>query len=81
MRVAIRRIAPPIPLMKVPVFVMSSAAVLAVWLGVTFVREVPQDSYPMLGKGSQTVSTAEADKAAALISLDDAPETPVASVE
>ena len=42
--------------MRVQFFVSGSAALLALWLGVTFFRKVPQDNYPVLGKGSMPVS-------------------------
>ena len=35
--------------MKLPVFVSSSAVLLLLWLGVTYVREVPYKNYPKLG--------------------------------
>lgn len=49
--------------MKVRVFVTGSAAFFAAWLAVTFVREVPQENYPRLGKGSLPLS-AQADREA-----------------
>jgi hypothetical protein len=42
--------------MKVRIFVSASAAVFAAWLGLTFVREVPRENYPELGRGSHPVS-------------------------
>lgn len=35
--------------MKVRIFVFGSAALFAAWLGLTFVRDVPRDNYPVLG--------------------------------
>jgi len=69
--------------MKVPVFVTSSAAVLAAWLGVTYFREVPAEKYPKLGKGSMPLSArAEPEgESKPLISLEEEPEEPVAAVE
>ena len=32
--------------MKVPAFILFSSAMLTVWLGATFVREVPVETYP-----------------------------------
>jgi hypothetical protein len=42
--------------MKVRIFVTGSAALFAAWLGLTFVREVPRENYPELGRGSLPVS-------------------------
>ena len=42
--------------MKVRIFVSGSAAVFAGWLGLTFVRDVPRESYPELGRGPVTAS-------------------------
>ncbi|BCX47198.1 hypothetical protein HAHE_11060 [Haloferula helveola] len=69
--------------MKVRLFVTGSAALLATWLGVTYVREVPQENYPQLGKGSLPLSaeaTPEAEELEPLISLEGevAPEVAVA---
>lgn len=36
--------------MKVPLFVTSSAAILAAWLGVTFFRQVPMEGYVEPGR-------------------------------
>lgn len=52
---------PPAPrrlffLMKVRFFVTGTAALLAVWLGATFLSEVPVDRYPQFGRGSVPVS-------------------------
>lgn len=44
--------------MKVPLFVASCAALFAGWLALTYVREVPRDNYPQLGRGSQPISAA-----------------------
>lgn len=68
--------------MKVRLFVTGSAAVLAVWLGATFAREVPEERYPQLGRGSLPVSAAAdsepAGEAQPLISLEKAEALPVA---
>ncbi len=37
--------------MKVRFFVSSTAALLLAWLGVTYVRQVPWQAYPVLGRG------------------------------
>lgn len=50
--------------MKVSLFVTGSATLLAVWLGVTFVQEIPAKSYQQLGKGSIPIS-AKVEKPAA----------------
>ncbi|GAA5483846.1 hypothetical protein [Haloferula sargassicola] len=42
--------------MNVKTFVTGSAALLAAWLGATFVRQVPGESYPQLGRGSKPLS-------------------------
>ena len=42
--------------MKIRVFVSLSASVLLLWLGVTYVREVPHRHYPKLGKDSLPIS-------------------------
>ena len=47
---------PPPDEMKVRFFVTGSAAFFAAWLAVTYVREVPHEDYPRLGKGSLPVS-------------------------
>jgi hypothetical protein len=36
--------------MKVRIFVSGSAALFAAWLGLTFVRDVPRENYPELGR-------------------------------
>lgn len=36
----------PRPKMKVPTFVIGSSLLLTFWLGATFVRDVPVDTYP-----------------------------------
>ena len=59
--------------MKIRLFVTCSAAFLAVWLGVTFFREVPRESYPQLGKGSLPIS-AKAEKQEPVISSDEEEE-------
>ncbi len=43
-------------LMKLRFFVTGTSAALAVWLGVTFVRDVPRETYPHLGKGSLPIT-------------------------
>jgi hypothetical protein len=53
--------------MKIRLFVTGSAAFFAAWVAVTYVREVPHEGYPRLGKGSMPLS-AEAEP--------EAPETP-----
>ena len=64
--------------MKIRVFVTSSASVLLLWLGVTYVREVPYQHYPRLGKDSQPISaeakTAEASES--LLSLEQDEQSP-----
>ena len=40
----------PHRLMKIRVFVSTSAGVLLLWLGVTYVREVPYQNYPRWGR-------------------------------
>lgn len=59
--------------MKIRVFVSTSAGVLLLWLGVTYVREVPYQNYPRLGKGSlpMTTEVVPAKESGALISLED----------
>ena len=42
--------------MKIRLFVTSSAVLLAAWLGVTFWRVVPYESYRQLGRGSLPIS-------------------------
>jgi hypothetical protein len=49
--------------MKVRLFVSSMAALLAVWLGVTFVRDVPWQAYPVLGKGGIPMAARKKDQA------------------
>jgi len=66
--------------MKVPLFVMCSASFLAVWLGVTFFREVPREGYPQLGKGSLPIS-AKTEKKEPLISSKTKDEEVVATAE
>ncbi len=39
--------------MNVKVFVTGSASILAAWLAVTFVRDVPGENYPQLGRESK----------------------------
>ena len=46
--------------MNVKLFVTGSAALLSAWLGVTYVTEVPRESYKRLGKGSQPLSAGNA---------------------
>jgi hypothetical protein len=69
--------------MKVSLFVTSSAALLAMWLGVTFFREVPAEKYPKLGKGSLPLSARAKPEGESkpLISLEQEPEEPVVVVE
>lgn len=43
-------------LMKVRLFITGTAALLALWLGATFVSEVPVDRYPQFGRGSVPLS-------------------------
>ncbi|MCW1922292.1 hypothetical protein OKA05_06985 [Luteolibacter arcticus] len=68
--------------MKVRVFVMGSASLLAVWLAATFLSDVPVERYPQYGKGSVPVSAkaakAQSDKPIATAKTD---ETPVAIFE
>ena len=68
--------------MKVPLFVTGSAAVLAVWLGATFAREVPEERYPQLGRGSLPITAAAGEspvgEAQPLLSLEKAEALPVA---
>lgn len=68
--------------MKIRVFVTGSAAFFAAWLALTYVREVPHENYPRLGKGSLPVS-AEAAPAAAtgLPDAGDALPTEIALVD
>ena len=42
--------------MKVRLFVSGSAVALAAWLGVTYVRAVPVQHYPQLGRDSLPIS-------------------------
>jgi hypothetical protein len=42
--------------MSVSHFVSGSGVLLLGWLGVTFVREVPERPYPNLGRGSVPIS-------------------------
>ncbi|MBB5351433.1 hypothetical protein HNR46_001669 [Haloferula luteola] len=42
--------------MNVKVFVSGSAALLTAWLGVTYFREVPGESYPTLGRSAKPLS-------------------------
>ena len=42
--------------MKVRLFVSGSAVALAAWLGVTYVRTVPVQHYPQLGRDSLPIS-------------------------
>ena len=59
---------------------MCSALFLAVWLGVTFFREVPRDAYPQLGKGSLPIS-AKMEKKEPLISSEEPAEEVAATAE
>ena len=47
---------PPPDEMKIRFFVTGSAAFFAAWLAVTYVRDVPHEDYPRLGKGSMPLS-------------------------
>lgn len=68
--------------MKVRLFVTMTATVLATWLGVTFFREVPQENYPQLGRGSLPVSAkTEPKEQESLLSLEDESDEPMAAVE
>jgi hypothetical protein len=42
--------------MKIRLFVSGCAAFFATWLTVTYLREVPHENYPRLGRGSLPVS-------------------------
>jgi hypothetical protein len=71
-------------LMKVRFFVAGTAALLGVWLGATFVSEVPVDRYPQFGRGSVPLSAKAAkplprDKPATALVAED--EAPVAAFE
>ncbi len=66
--------------MKVRLFVTSSAAVLAAWLGVTFFHEVSSEAYPHLGKGSLPIS-AKTVKKDPMIALEEESEDPIAVAE
>jgi hypothetical protein len=68
--------------MKAPVFVCASAGLFASWLAVTYVRAVPSEQYPALGRGSQPLSAQrEAKPAKPLISLQEKRTAPVAGVK
>jgi len=45
-------------------FVCAASLLLAVWLGLTFVNDVPPNRYPTLGKGSVVMDTAKKSVAA-----------------
>jgi hypothetical protein len=45
--------------MKLPLFVTTSAAVLAVWLGATYMQAVPVKTYPQLGRGSVPIAAVQ----------------------
>ncbi len=62
--------------MKIRFFVTGSAAFFAAWLAVTYVREVPHEEYPRLGKGSLPLS-AQAEPEVREPLDDAAPEMPV----
>ncbi|MGB1128475.1 MAG: hypothetical protein ACPG4K_00395 [Haloferula sp.] len=42
--------------MKLRIFVSGSAALFAAWLGLTFVRDVPRENYPELGRAPVTAA-------------------------
>lgn len=51
--------------MKVRAFVMGSAAILAVWLTITFLSDVPLERYPQYGRGSVPVTSSSKETKAA----------------
>jgi hypothetical protein len=68
--------------MKASVFVCASAGLFASWLAVTYVRAVPSEHYPALGRGSQPLSAQrEAKPAKPLVSLQEKQAEPVAVVK
>ena len=64
--------------MNVKFFVTGAASLLMAWLAVTYIREVPRDTYQRLGKGSQPLSAATEQKGA---EPNVAPEIAAAEVE
>ncbi|MCU0795327.1 MAG: hypothetical protein MUF31_05250 [Akkermansiaceae bacterium] len=64
--------------MNVKFFVTGAASVLMAWLAVTYVREVPRDTYQRLGKGSQPLSAAKEKPG---VQAEVAPEIAAAEVE
>lgn len=71
--------------MKIALIVTSCAAVFAGWLALTYVREVPRENYPQLGRGSQPITAvaepSERDAADSLIVLEDEPSDPAIRME
>lgn len=67
--------------MNVKLFVTGSSAVLAVWLGVTYVREVPGENYPQLGRGSVPLTAQVSDDAVAPVLDFDAEHPEVVTAE
>ena len=69
--------------MKVRMFVSGSAAVLAVWLGATYVHEIPAKDYPELGRPKAATAQTKAatgEEKPALVAVGTASEvTPVAA--
>jgi len=47
------------PIMKVKTFVVSGSLLFAVWLGGTFVRNVPLDQYPLVGANTAPLTQEE----------------------
>ncbi len=52
----------PKNVMKIRIFVSGSAALFAAWLGLTFVREVPRENYPELGRPVPVSAKVELDE-------------------
>jgi len=73
--------------MKISIFVTSTAALLMVWLTVTFFRQVPHENYQLLGRGSLPISAAaepepvEDEGMAARLEETDPDQPPVAVVD
>jgi hypothetical protein len=67
--------------MKASHFVFASAGLFAAWLTVTYLRAVPPELYPVLGKGSTPVQAKAEPKAKPLIALDAKKAVPVAEVK
>lgn len=63
--------------MSIRQFVSGSSIVLAAWLGATFLKEVPADRYPKLGK--PTVTTAAAAKPNPALAAEDKTELTVSA--